>query len=66
MIEQFTPFGTAAITVTGSVHQDEVSQVRSYTEECQRLGATLSILVSVTQSPPVEESGTYGLLTGSD
>jgi hypothetical protein len=41
MIEELTPFGTPAVTVTGSVYEDELPLVGSDTEECQSFGATL-------------------------
>jgi len=44
MIEQLAPFGSAAVTVTGSVHENNVPRCRSYTEECQTFGAALQML----------------------
>lgn len=46
MIEQLTPFGTPAVTVAGSVYEDELPLVWSYTEEGQSFGATLQTIVS--------------------
>lgn len=43
MIEQFSPFRTPAVTVAGSVYEDELPWVGSYTEECQCFRATLQI-----------------------
>ncbi len=46
MIEKLAPFGTAALAVTGSVHEDYVPKFsRSYTEECQSFGAALEKLL---------------------
>ena len=45
VIEEFPPFGTAAITVTGSIDQDDRPRLWSYMEECQGLGATLRTLI---------------------
>jgi hypothetical protein len=41
MIEELAPFGTPAGAVAGSVYEDELPLVGSYTEECQSFGATL-------------------------
>ena len=41
MIEELTPFGAPAVTVAGSVYEDELPWLGSYTEECQSFGATL-------------------------
>jgi hypothetical protein len=51
MIKKFTPFWTAARTVTGSIDQDEFAQVGTYTEEIQRFSATLGGMDE--QSPPL-------------
>ena len=41
MIEKLAPFGTAAVTVTGSIHEDNIPRIGSHTEECQSFGAAL-------------------------
>ena len=48
MIEKLTPLGTAAVTVAGSVYEDELPWHGSYTEECQSFGAALEMIVSDT------------------
>jgi hypothetical protein len=45
MIKKLAPFGTAAVAVTGSVHEDYVPKFGSHTEECQSFGAALEILL---------------------
>ena len=50
MSKQPAPFRTAAVTVAGSVHEDDLPTVRSHTEERQSLGAALgkNLLLSAT------------------
>jgi hypothetical protein len=43
MIEEMSPFGTPAVTVAGSVYEDELPFVGSNTEERQSFGPTLEI-----------------------
>jgi hypothetical protein len=53
MIEKLAPFGTAAVTVTGSVYEDNVSRIGSHTEERQSFGAALdkNVVINDRQSP---------------
>ena len=46
VIEQLAPLGTAAVSVAGSVYEDELPWPGSDTEECQSFGATLEMIVS--------------------
>src|SRR6266850_125288 len=65
MTKQLAPFRTAAVTVTGSVHEDDVPRVGSHTEERQSFGAALEkMLLSAT--PCGERRNPYRLLAGSD
>lgn len=48
MIEKLAPFGTAAVTVAGSVYEDKLPWDGSYTEERQSFGAALEMIVSDT------------------
>jgi hypothetical protein len=45
MIEELTPFGTPAGTVAGSVNEDELPLIGSYTEECQSFRPTLERMI---------------------
>jgi len=45
MIEQLAPFGSTAVTVTGSVDENKLPRCRSYTEECQSFGAALQMML---------------------
>lgn len=57
MIEELTPFGTPAVTVAGSVYEDELPRVGSNTEERQSFGPTLELLIlSDTESPSNEST----------
>jgi hypothetical protein len=71
MIKQSAPFGTAAVTVAGSVHEDDVPRVGSHTEECQSFRAALekNAVISDRVSPHDdggERRNPYRLLAGSD
>jgi hypothetical protein len=48
MIEKLAPFGTATVTVAGSVYEDELPWLGSYTEERQSFGLALEMMVSDT------------------
>ena len=48
LIEELAPFGTAAVTVAGSVHKQKLPWAGSYTEERQSFRATLEVIVSDT------------------
>ena len=65
MIEQLTPFGSAAVTVTGSVHENKVPRCRSHTEERQSFGAALQ-KCCYNAATVGERAEPYRLLTGSN
>ena len=48
LFKKLAPFGTAAVTVAGSVYKQKLPWVGSYTEERQSFRATLEVIVSDT------------------
>jgi hypothetical protein len=53
MIKKLAPFRTAAVTVTGGVHEDKAARIGSHTEECQSFGAALREKINAVISDSV-------------